>query len=475
MKKFEDIVETIVELIDEGMLKPGDQLLPHRQMAYEYKCSVGTASRAYAELERRGITYGKVGQGTFIYGTEKDAAKVGKGVFFPEESWTEGNQDLVDLSKNSYFHQETDTHMRHMFQRLAQQDEPNRYLDYFDSRGRAKDRHIAAHWLQGQLGVVDPDKIIITAGVQSGLYLAMATLASPGDVVASEAFGYPGIRAAARELDVRLAPIEMDDEGLRPDVFEQVCKRGNVKILVTVPTNHNPTGTTQPLERRIKLIEIAQRYHVHIVEDAVYAPLQTRDIPSYAMLAPADTVYLTSLSKAFSPGLRVGYMVAPLPLIPRLATKMTAINWMTSPLTLDMTNYLLQNGTAEQQARELMQVCARREAMALRLLGPWLRQRRSVDTSPLAHFWLQLPVSMTMPEFVSAARDKDIVVLGGDSFALNKTVPAQHIRLCVMAEPDEARLKTALKSLCAILQKAEAAVKPPVINSQSPARARMLP
>jgi len=480
LKKFEEIVEAIVELIDEGTLKPGDQLLPHRQMAYEYKCSIGTASRAYAELERRGLTYGKVGQGTFIYGTDKDAATVGKGMFFPEESWTDGNQDLIDLSKNSYFHKETDAHLRRAFQQLAMQNEPERYLDYFDSRGRPQDRQVAAHWLREQLGAVDPDKIIVTPGVQAGLYLAMSTLASAGDVVVSEAFGYPGFRAAARELDLRLVPLEMDEDGLCPNAFEQACKRGNVKILVTAPTNHNPTGITQPLARRVKLIEIAQRYHVHIVEDAVYAPLQSRALPSYGQLAPADTIYLTSLSKAFSPGLRVGYMVAPLPLIPRLATKMTAINWMTSPVTLDMVNYLLKSGIAEKQARDLVQICGCREALAIRLLGPWLRARRDLAASPLAHLWLKIPASITMKTFVEAARDKDIVVLGGDSFALTKTVEAQHIRLCLMAEPDEKRLKSGLKSLEGLLLEADRAVKaeflpqtfPPEITKP---RARMLP
>lgn len=81
MRKFEEITETFIDLIKQGQLTAGDRLPSHRDLAYKYNCSVGTASRAYGELERRGYTYGKVGQGTFIYGTDADEAAVGKGVF----------------------------------------------------------------------------------------------------------------------------------------------------------------------------------------------------------------------------------------------------------------------------------------------------------------------------------------------------------------------------------------------------------
>ncbi|MCF8467140.1 MAG: PLP-dependent aminotransferase family protein, partial [Sneathiella sp.] len=361
MRKFEEIVEFYIDLIRQGELKPGDRLPTHRELAYVHGCSIGTASRAYAELERRGICYGRVGQGTFIYGTEKDAAAVGRGAFFPQDSWADGDGALVDLSKNSYFHPETDGRLRDALQRLSHLNEPGSYLTYFDSRGRTRDREIAQNWLYSLVQRVELENIIITQGAQSGLYLAMATLAAAGDTIATEAFGYPGIRAAAYELDMRLAPIAMDGEGMIPEEFEQICRRGPVKLLVTVPTNHNPTGTTQPLARRQRIIEIADRYGVIIVEDSAYAPLHNRDTPSYVDLAPHNTVYLTTLSKVMSPALRVGYMLAPGNLVPRLATKMTAINWMTSPLILDIANFLIQSGQVAEQARALVEICSRRE------------------------------------------------------------------------------------------------------------------
>lgn len=476
MRKFEEIVDVILAQIKDGTLKPGDRLRPHRQIAYEFNCSIGTASRAYAELERRGITYGKVGQGTFVYGTDRDEEEIGKGFFFPRESWIEAGSNLIDLSKNSYFNANTDSRMREVFQKLAQHNESGRYLDYFDSRGRINDRKIAADWLGHQLDVVDSANIIVVPGIQAGLYLAMATLASPGDMVATEEFGYPGIRAVCRELDLRVAAVAMDEHGLLPEAFEQICERGNVKILATIPTNHNPTGITQPTARRLQILKIAQKHHVHIVEDAVYAPLQPHRVPSYYQLAPEDTLYLTGLSKAFSPGLRVGYMVAPPPLIPRLANKMTAVNWMTSPVSLDMANYLLSSGLVDQQVSELIIDCRRRESLARQILGRWLADHNTNLDAPLAHFWVRVPDGLEVAEFVRKARAANIVVVGSDAFAMSKSVENHHVRICVMAEPDEQRLRRALERLADILVKWEdGEMVSGSFRSQRPERVPILP
>jgi DNA-binding transcriptional MocR family regulator len=451
MRKYEEIVEAIVNQIKDGRLKAGERLPSHRDMAYDFNCSIGTASRAYAEMERLGYTYGRVGQGTFIYGTEADKDGVGKGAFFPRESWMDGQQEMVNLSKNSYFHRETNARIRDAFMRLSMSNEPSLHLDYYDSRGRPQDRSVAQKWLYSQIGPVEPDNIIITQGAQPGLYAAMATLASPGDVVATEAFGYPGIRAAAYELDLRLTPVAMDESGLIPEDFEAVCKRGSVKLLVTMPTGHNPTGTTQPLERREKVLEIAARYNVLIVEDGVYAPLQDISPLSYKALDPERVVYVTSLSKVFSPSLRVGYMVAPTKLVPRLATKMTAISWMTSPITLDMTNYFLQSGGVDRQAVELIANCRHRVDRAYEILDPWVSRLDPDEFSPLPHFWIELPPEQNMAEFVASARRENIIIIGGDSFAMSKSIPVNHIRVCLMSEPEEPRLVRALERLATLL------------------------
>jgi DNA-binding transcriptional MocR family regulator len=451
MKKFEEIVDLLIRKIEEGEYQPGDRLPTHRDLAYETGCSIGTASRAYAELERRGVCYGRIGQGTFVYGTSRDAAGVGRGAIFPEESWSEGQLGLTDLSKNSYFHADTEGRLRDAAQRLLRRNDPAAYFSYSDSRGRPRDREVAAGWLSTLLEQVELENIIITHGAQSALYLAMATLANAGETIATEALGYPGIRAAAYELDLRLASIAMDRDGLVPESFEEICKRGNAKLLVTVPTNHNPTGATQPLARRERVIEIARRYNVTIVEDGVYASLQNWGLPTYRDLAPDISLFVTTMSKVMSPALRLGYMVAPGRLIPRLATRMTTMTWMTSPIILDMANFLIQSGQVAEQGRQLVSICARRERLAHDILGRWLARPLSPSHSPLSHLWIRMPDEQSMSEFVLSARRENIVVVAGDSFAVNKSVRVNHVRICLMAEPKEDRLVKSLNRLATLL------------------------
>lgn len=451
MKKFEEIAAELIAEIRAGRIAPGEKLPTHRSLAYQYNCSLGTASRAYAELERRGYCYGRIGQGTFVYGTAGDDMAIGRGAFFPEDSWNDALCGVTDLSKNSFYHVETEDRLRDAAQRLLTRNEPETYFSYSDSRGRPQDRDSAARWLSSLVGYVDTDNIILTEGAQSGLYLAMATLARAGETVATEAVGYPGIRAAAYELDLRLAPLPMDNEGLTPAAFEEACRRGNVRLLVTVPTNHNPTGATQPLARREEIIEIARRHGVLIVEDSAYAPLHSRRIPAYYDLAPEITLYLTTFSKVMSPALRFGYIIAPEKLVPRLATKMTTINWMTSPIIRDMTNFLIESGQVAAQGRLLIEIAARRERSAREILGPWLASPPTEEGSPLAHLWLRLPDGQDMHGFVAAARRENIIVIGGDSFAMGKTVPVRHVRICLMAEPLEGKVVRALERLATLL------------------------
>src|SRR5690606_13739096 len=103
--------------------------------------------------------------------------------------------------------------------------------------------------------------------------------------------------------------------------------------------------------------------------------------------APEITLYLTTLSKVMSPALRFGYIIAPEKLVPRLATKMTTINWMTSPIIRDMTNFLIESGQVAAQGRLLIEIAARRERSGREILGPWLASPPTEEGSPLAHLW----------------------------------------------------------------------------------------
>ncbi|KFI82750.1 PLP-dependent aminotransferase family protein [Bifidobacterium psychraerophilum] len=165
---------------------------------------------------------------------------------------------------------------------------------------------------------VQPDDVVIVNGSQSGLDLITRIMCNPGDVVLAEAPNYVGALGVFQSFQVDVVNVLLDKDGLIPEAFEQAIieqhKLGKqVKFLYTVPNFHNPAGATMSEERRPKILEIAQRYHVLIVEDNPYGLLsfKGKTYPALRSLDAENVVYLSSFSKIIAPGMRVAWMVAP--------------------------------------------------------------------------------------------------------------------------------------------------------------------
>ncbi len=452
--RSEEVVRLVQQKIQSGELKPGDRLPTHRNMAWDLDCSVGTVTRAYGDLERRGITYGQVGRGTYVAPLGRNLQPGNPLSPFIEMDASAGN--MADLSLNRFYHPACGQVFSDGFLALSQRTPPPTYESYIDTKGRAEDLEVAAEWISGMIGPVDTENVIVTQGAQSGLYLAMKALTKPTDTIATEIFGYPGIKAAAQECGLKVIGIQMDEHGMLPSSFREECRKTKIRMLVTTPTNHNPTGTTLTLERRHQIIEIAKEYNIPIVEDGVYAPFQQEDIASFYELAPENSLFLTSFSKVFSPGLRIGYIVAPRRFLPQILSASKAINWATSPVTLDLANHLVSAGIIERHQRDLIREGEIRFKMAQSLLCDWLLPQHNKCPFFLPHLWLRLPHAVTPSEFIEVARQNGIAVIGGDRFAMSRNIDDHFIRICLMAMPERGQLKQALERLVGLLLNADA-------------------
>jgi 2-aminoadipate transaminase len=163
-----------------------------------------------------------------------------------------------------------------------------------------------------------PDEIIIGSGSQGFLDAIGKVLISKGDRVAVEAPTYLGAIQAFNPYEPQYVRMDTDDQGLIPASLEETLRAGPVKLVYLVPTFQNPTGRTIPLERRKEIAAIIQRYNALLVEDDPYSDLRYRGeaLPTIKCFAPEHVVYVSTLSKTFAPGLRIGFSVAP-PLIRR--------------------------------------------------------------------------------------------------------------------------------------------------------------
>ncbi|MDE2728749.1 MAG: PLP-dependent aminotransferase family protein [Gemmatimonadota bacterium] len=185
-------------------------------------------------------------------------------------------------------------------------------------------------WIAGRMGPVEgvtatADDIIVTTGGIEAMDLIAKTLLNPGDVIVVEAPTYLTAFSVFRCYDVDFVAVDIDDEGMRVDLLEaqlsELERRGKrAKLIYTMPTFQNPGGVTMPLERRRKLVELADRYNIPILEDHAYAELYFEHAPppSLKALNPDGVLFVSTFSKIFGPGIRLGWIAAPPPVIAQL-------------------------------------------------------------------------------------------------------------------------------------------------------------
>ncbi|MCC2593827.1 PLP-dependent aminotransferase family protein [Tessaracoccus sp. OS52] len=162
-----------------------------------------------------------------------------------------------------------------------------------------------------------PDDVMISAGSQQGLDLVSRIFLDPGDVVLAESPSYVGALGTFLSYEASVVHVASDDAGLDPQALRETVLRlradgRRVKFLYTIPNFNNPSGLTQPWERRLEVLRVCEEFGVLVVEDNPYGLLSLDAEPVPAMRSVnADVIYLGSFSKTFAPGFRVGWVLAP--------------------------------------------------------------------------------------------------------------------------------------------------------------------
>jgi DNA-binding transcriptional MocR family regulator len=189
-----------------------------------------------------------------------------------------------------------------------------RTLQYSTTEGDPELRAAIAARLTARGLPTEPDEVLVCSGSQQALTLAATVLLEPDDVVLVEEPSYLAALQAFSLAGARVVPVTCDDEGLDPEAVAAAARRYGARMLYTIPTFHNPTGRTLPLERRVALAGVAERCGLWLLEDDPYGELRYRGepLPSLATLGAGDrTLSLSTLSKVAAPGLRIGWVRTP--------------------------------------------------------------------------------------------------------------------------------------------------------------------
>src|SRR5262245_37828998 len=232
---FQRIVDALAADIGAGRLARGQAVPTHRALANALNVDLTTVTRAYGEARRRGLLEAQVGRGTFV--AESTARAPGH---IPVDV-------KIDLSMNlppQPVEANLDLRIAQGLQAIQRESSLSAFLQYQSPGGSEEERELAAKWLRLRVPEAKAERLVIYPGNQAILFNALMSLTSPGDVVLTEALTFPGMKAAAEKLRLRLVAIAMDEEGIRPDALRAACKEHRPKAVYLIPTLHNPTTAT---------------------------------------------------------------------------------------------------------------------------------------------------------------------------------------------------------------------------------------
>jgi DNA-binding transcriptional MocR family regulator len=423
----ERLTAALADAIVTGELGAGEALPAHRTLAAGLGISVGTVTRAYDLLQRRGLARSEKGRGMFVASTAPSRPA------------------RVDLSVNLPPSILTTTMLSNLMSRVAGAVEADQFNSYAPAAGLPEHRATLARKLaDGREMEVDPANLIITNGAQHGIFVALA--AAPAGPVAIEALSYPGALRAARTMGRALVPVAMDAQGVRPDALRDVLEGPSApRALYLMPSLQNPTGGTMDAERRAEIVAIAREHDLVLIEDDVYAVFAPRALPPLAQLAPERTFHVGSLSKSLAPGLRVGYLVAPPDRVEACTAWMQATQSMANPVSTLLMSQALGENLARSVEQSVRAEAARRTEVARALLGPWLAPQQNAGL----HVWLPMETARARDVVLAAAR-RDITLAPPEAFMADPEAPESGLRLCLGTLP-ERDLRQALEVLAGLL------------------------
>ena len=413
--QYTELAATVADRIQSGVLPPGTRLPTHRAFAEQHGVALATATRAYKELERRGLVAGEAGRGVFV---RDQGLPLTLGL---EQRASDG---LIDMVFNMPGEAEDADMLRAALRRMAASGDLEAMLRYQPHGGRPHERRIIATHVCDRLGHVDPERLLVTSGGQHGLALTVLGLLKRGDTVGTDPLTYAGFKTVAALHGLNLAAVEGTTNGMHPDVLDRTCRQRKLSALYLMPTVQNPLGSVMDEENRRRIVEVARRHDLLIIEDSAYAFLETNPPPSLTELAPERTVHVGGFSKNIATGLRVGYLAAPPQHVDMLAHVIRATTWNAPALITGIVTSWIEDGTlalSEQNRR-------RNGAMRQKLCRDILEGHPIVSHGSADFAWLPLEARRRTEPIITHLTEAGIAVSPADPYAVTEAVP-QAIRL----------------------------------------------
>ncbi|MGN7943182.1 MocR-like pyridoxine biosynthesis transcription factor PdxR [Virgibacillus sp. 6R] len=467
------IVQTFTDRIQSELLKPGTQLPSIRNLSRILHVSLVTVSKAYKELEGRGFIRCIQGKGCFVNSEKLNEAineeegstawQLSTIDYLPRAQMLKHFQSAFQGSSTDYRYQ---FHISSIHHELLPTEEigkniyqiilnnPTVVANYGPFQGDLELRNALSVYFEERGISVKGEDLLIVNGAQQGIDLIARTFVGPGDVVYMEAPTYSGAIDVFASRGAKIITVPVDNEGMKIDLLTKMCDEYPPKLIYTIPTYHNPTGTVMSIKRRVKLLQLAQSYNCIILEDDTFSDICFSKQPPRTIKSidsSGHVIYVKTFSKILSPGCRISAINTSGPFLNRLIAAKT-ISDLGSPLvTQKAVLPFITSNRMNKHIKNLRSVLYSRCKLVLDLLKhhapkgvTWTQPDGGLN------IWVTLPSWASTNELFVQAQKQQIAILPG-SVCYAGEPEYNHFRLS-FSYLEDAVIKEGIIQLCNLLR-----------------------
>ncbi len=458
---YRQISQGLRDVIVSGELTEGSRLPTERALAEKLGVNRTTIMNAYNELESEGLIEGHVGRGTLVKRTY-----VGKDDdFFEHEmpSWLLGlsagedamlgpdarvlseissmseRREIISLAQGTPALEMLPIEFIQQLLREQVVDFRRHALGYCPVEGAIELRRSIAERMRRRGVAADISNILILSGSTQGVGLIGRFLLQPGDEVVVEVPTYLGALQTFRALGAKVIGVPTDSEGMRVDLLEAILARRQPRLIYTLPTFQNPTGIVMSAERRRRLLLLARRYQIPILEDDAYSELYfdgNETEPLKAQDRHGNVLYLSTYSKTLAPGLRVAWMVVPEPVVERLSLHKQIFDLNTNALGQWIIAEILRRRYMDEHLATTRSYYQRKRDLMLQAIAAcWPANVRVSSPGGGFHLWCRLPAEIRARTLLREAVQERVAFVIGEPFHADGG--GQHALRLSFAFPEE--------------------------------------
>lgn len=408
---YQQIYEYIREQIISGTWPVGYKLPSQRELAETLDVNRSTVVYALEELKADGWIESTIGRGTVVGKSTWNSLAANKpadwksyvqsGTHLPniqmiqEINKAEFSAKVIRLGTGELSPGLLPTHIiQQAFQETA-----TLSLSYPEGKGSFELRQAISHYLQKKGIAASPNSIMIVSGAIQALQLISIGLLDQNSAILNESPSYLNSIMVFQSAGIQIIPIPINNGGLSYPAISRAKRQYSTSLLYTIPTFHNPTGSVLSEAKRKELLEACSKERIPILEDDVYGDLWLDEPPPPPLKAldkQGSVLYVGSMSKVLGPGLRIGYIAAPEPVIDRLADIKMQTDYGSSTLSQFAVAKLLANGQYEVHIEKMRLELRKRRDFVLTLLSQYFADL-AVWEKPAGGFYIWLTLNKEIP------------------------------------------------------------------------------